>query len=53
MPKPERAGHTEGDEEPEVPLVTARSLSEERTVFTEEHNPDGWIATDLTVPLRE
>lgn len=53
MPKSERAGHAVGDDEPEVPLVTARSVSEERTVFTEENNPDGWIATDLTVPLLE
>lgn len=53
MPKPERAEHAEGADESTVPLVTARSVSEERTVFTEENNPDGWIATDLTVPLTE
>lgn len=31
------------------PLVKALSTSEERTVFTESGNDDGWIATDLTV----
>lgn len=34
------------------PSVTAHRCSTERTVFTERDNNDGWIATDLTVPLR-
>jgi len=33
--------------------VNVRTVSEDRSVFTEEGNPDGWIATDLTVPLEE
>ncbi|SFS06914.1 hypothetical protein SAMN05216559_3121 [Halomicrobium zhouii] len=31
--------------------VTAHCCNPERTVFTEEGNSDGWIATDLTVEL--
>lgn len=40
----------DGVEEP--PTVNARSLSTERTVFTEEGNEDGWISTDLTVSIQ-
>ncbi|WEL16629.1 MULTISPECIES: hypothetical protein [unclassified Halorhabdus] len=29
--------------------VQSFQSSPDRTVFTEEGNPDGWIATDLTV----
>lgn len=32
-----------------VPRVSAHSTSEDRTVFTESGNGDGWIATDLTI----
>lgn len=32
--------------------VTAHCCTPERTVFTEEGNSDGWIATDLTVDLQ-
>lgn len=52
MPKPERTDRREGEADTSVPQVTARSVSETRTVFTEENNPDGWITTDLTVPLK-
>ena len=31
--------------------VTAHRCNPERTVFTEQGNSDGWIATDLTVDL--
>jgi hypothetical protein len=31
--------------------VTALQSSPNRTVFTEDGNPDGWISTDLTVEL--
>ncbi len=31
--------------------VAAFRSTPHRTVFTETGNPDGWIATDLTVPL--
>ncbi len=48
------ADHAADEESEEVsPLVTVRTVSEDRSVFTEEDNPDGWIATDLTVPLDE
>lgn len=36
----------------ELPVVYARSLSAQRTVFTEEGNENGWISTDLTVTPR-
>jgi len=38
------------DEESETP-VTAHRSSPDRTVFVEDGNSDGWIATDLTVDL--
>lgn len=51
MPTADHAADEEPEEE--TPLVTVRTVSEERSVFTEDGNPDGWIATDLTVPLEE
>lgn len=39
----------EGPAEDDRPLVRAHETSEDRTVFTEPGNGDGWIATDLTV----
>jgi len=39
------------DEPPESPTVSAHGPSPERTVFTEEGNPDAWIATDTLVDL--
>ncbi|MEF8887063.1 MAG: hypothetical protein V5A30_04590 [Haloarculaceae archaeon] len=46
------ASHGErlGDDDSEQP-VTAHKSSPDRTVFVEQGNRDGWIATDLTVPL--
>lgn len=38
-------------EEPAA-LVSALRTSPERTVFTEDGNSDGWIATDLVVEPR-
>lgn len=32
-----------------APLVSALQATPDRTVFTEDGNSDGWIATDLTV----
>ena len=32
-------------------LVTAHETCENRVVFTEADNTDGWIATDLTVEV--
>ena len=40
---------TEAPTDEDRPLVRAHQTSEERTVFTEPGNGDGWIATDLTV----
>jgi len=31
--------------------VTALRSSPDRTVFTEDGNPDGWLSTDLTVDV--
>ena len=31
--------------------VSMHSTRPERSVFVEENNPDGWIATDVTVDL--
>jgi hypothetical protein len=41
---------SEGDEAKGA-LISAYSSCPEKTVFTERANPDGWIATDLTVEL--
>lgn len=46
---------TNSEEEPseiQTPLA-AHKASPDRTVFTEEGNTDGWIATDLTVPIHD
>lgn len=40
------------DEAEDRPIVSALDSSADRTVFTEDGNSDGWIATDLTVDLR-
>lgn len=39
--------------EDEESTVTAHCCTPECTVFTEEGNSDGWIATDLTVDLHQ
>lgn len=39
------------DSQDEDSRVTVHRSSPNRTVFTEEGNTDGWIATDLTVSL--
>ena len=39
------------DETDDCPTVTAHKSHTERTVFTENGNKEGWIATDLTVDL--
>jgi hypothetical protein len=46
MPTEKRIDEVDG-----VPTVNAHSLSDERTVFTEDGNEDGWISTDLTVAI--
>ncbi|WP_415381761.1 hypothetical protein [Halosimplex sp. TS25] len=37
----------------ESPEISAYSTTETKTVFTESDNGDGWIATDLTVDVRQ
>lgn len=37
------------DPEADAPLIKSHRATEDRTVFTEDGNTDGWIATDLTV----
>ena len=46
---PDGRDATGGDDDP----VSVRALqsSPDRTVFTEQGNPDGWISTDTTVPV--
>jgi hypothetical protein len=41
------------EDDGEQPMVTALDCGEERTVFTEDGNRDGWISTDLTVDITE
>jgi|AntRauTorckE6833_2_1112554.scaffolds.fasta_scaffold277248_2 hypothetical protein len=38
---------------PSKPKLSAHTVTTDRTVITEENNTDGWIASDLTVPLAE
>ncbi|WP_424004530.1 hypothetical protein ACOZ4I_07415 [Haloarcula salina] len=40
------------DTDDDRPVVSALDSGADRTVFTEDGNRDGWIATDLTVSLR-
>ncbi|WP_135363397.1 hypothetical protein [Halosimplex halophilum] len=42
-----------GPEFADCPAIAAHAATETRTVFTEDGNGDGWIATDLTVEIRE
>lgn len=47
---------TDGEEDLPVvaelrPVITAIPCSESRTMFTEEDNEDGWLATDHTVDV--
>lgn len=52
-----RSRDTENAEQPsesaDVPLVNAHGPSPGRTVFTEQGNPDAWIATDTLAELEE
>ncbi len=41
----------EDDDREDSPCVSALAASPNRTVFTEEGNCEGWIATDLIVTL--
>jgi hypothetical protein len=41
------------DPDDSEPTVAALRASSDRTVFTEDGNSDGWIATDTTVELRQ
>lgn len=46
-------GGSGGSPVSEIPSVWALRASSDRTVFTEDGNEDGWIATDLVVELRQ
>ncbi|WP_181685947.1 hypothetical protein [Halorhabdus salina] len=47
-----RSDNVDSDRDEEVAVQSFES-SPDRTVFSEDGNPDGWIATDLTVePVR-
>jgi len=46
-----REARREVDDTEDAPCISALKSSPDRTVFTEEDNCDGWIATDLTVSL--
>lgn len=43
----------DGEDVADTPDITSLRATDERTVFTERGNTDGWIATDLTVDCRE
>lgn len=45
-------GQPPNEQSPDYPIAALRA-GPDRTVFTEDGNVDGWIATDLTVELRE
>jgi len=51
MPLPDVPRETDETSERGEPVITAARSSPDRTVFSEADNPDGWIATDLTVDL--
>lgn len=44
---------TEGAADADEPAVSAHRTRPGRTVFTEQGNSDGWIASDLTVELKQ
>ena len=46
-----REPRREAEETESGPCISALKSSPDRTVFTEEGNCDGWIATDLIVML--
>lgn len=48
-----RPSESADEPEAECPDISAYSTTETKTVFTESDNGDGWIATDLTVDVRE
>jgi hypothetical protein len=52
---PDTVDDGEGTATPEddAPRIKSHRATAERTVFTEEGNTDGWIATDLTVECEE
>ncbi|MFC7042051.1 MULTISPECIES: hypothetical protein [Halonotius] len=42
---------TDPDAAADTPRVTVCNATPERTVFTEDGNADGWIATDYSVSI--
>ena len=53
MAVPARRQDADPDSSTPKTAVSMHSTRPERTVFVEEDNADGWIATDLTVELRQ
>lgn len=49
--RPQELPEEEDPTTEDQPEVSAHVCSCDRTVFTEDGNNDGWIATDLTVSL--
>lgn len=47
----ESSDATNSPQNDERPLVCSCETSPGKTVFTVRDNPDGWIATDLTVDV--
>ncbi|MFC7073605.1 hypothetical protein ACFQJ7_15615 [Halovenus rubra] len=47
----QREPTSQPDPQDEENSVSVHQSSPDRTVFTEDGNTDGWIATDLTVSL--
>jgi hypothetical protein len=45
----DQTNHAVADEEAEEMAVSAFESSPDRLVFSEDGNPDGWIATDLAM----
>lgn len=42
---------TDSDANDNPPTINSHETTPERIVFTETGNTDGWIATDLTLPI--
>ena len=50
---PEGTRPSDAIENEDAPRVAACETSPGRTVFSEDSNEDAWIATDLTVTVRQ
>ena len=52
-PEANRERTLDEDRETETPALSLLETRPGRNVLTEEGNTDGWIATDVTVDVRE